>query len=133
MSYHICHVILSHVISHMTYIKLSISCSISYVIHIWCHMCLYYCLGIVSVVLYHVASIILYIAGAIYMVSYMHALLLSYLIIWYVSISVAISPVSCVKVPLQRYFRHVISPVPSILQYTFFCLSYDIFQVSYLW
>jgi hypothetical protein len=49
LTYHIshvisykCHVIFSHVISPMTYITLSISCSISFVIHLCCHMCLYY-------------------------------------------------------------------------------------------
>jgi hypothetical protein len=38
MSYNICHVIFSHAISHMTYIPLSISCSI-YFVNIYCAIC----------------------------------------------------------------------------------------------
>jgi hypothetical protein len=56
------------------------------------------------------------------MVASTSALLLSYRITWYISIYVAKSPVPYVKVLLQKYFEHVLFPVPFILLY----LSYNI-------
>jgi hypothetical protein len=71
MSYYICHVTFSHVISPMNYITLSISCSIYFVIHLWYHMrlsyFLRYCLSCaIPCSIYHVIHRWCHIYGAIY-------------------------------------------------------------------